>query len=357
MSDWSLPKLAVGEFAPEFHAPTRSNPRFYFSTLAGRYVLLGFVPDDPGDRAAALAVFDQVRPHFDDASLTAFLVTSEAPDISTLQDQTPGQRWFFDPSGQVQALVRADGAAPAWFLFDPTLRLLASAPADGFSALEDTIRNLPSPSLHAGVPLVAPVAIIPRIFEPEFCRQLIDHYETEGGQLSGVMRDVGGRTVGVMDPMKRRRDVEITDPALRQQAIRRLERRLVPMVRRAFQFTATRLERYLVACYDAQEGGFFKPHRDNETFGTAHRRFAVSINLNAEDFAGGDLRFPEFGPRTYRPPTGGAVVFCCSLQHEATPVTAGRRYAFLPFLYDEAGQLIRDQNLALLDTAGSSKGA
>ena len=39
--------------------------------------------------------------------------------------------------------------------------------------------------------------------------------------------------------------------------------------------------------------------------------------------------------RTYRPPTGGAVVFCCSLQHEATPVTRGRRYAFLPFLYGE----------------------
>ena len=112
-----------------------------------------------------------------------------------------------------------------------------------------------------------------------------------------------------------------------------------------FQFKVTRLERYLVACYDAADGGYFRPHRDNETLGTAHRRFAVSINLNAEQFEGGDLRFPEFGTRTYRPPTGGAVVFCCSLQHEATPVTRGRRYAFLPFLYDEAGQAIRNANL------------
>ena len=55
--------------------------------------------------------------------------------------------------------------------------------------------------------------------------------------------------------------------------------------------------------------------------------------------------FPEFGQRTYRAPTGGAVVFSCSLLHEATPVTSGRRYAFLPFLYDEAARKVRDANL------------
>ena len=350
MTDWSLPTLAIGEFAPQFQAPTRVNPKFYFSTLAGRYVLLGFVPAEAGLRAAALAAFEQVRPRLDDARFTAFLVVGETPEASALQDQTPGQRWFFDPHGEVRALFGADEAAPAWFLFDPALRLLASARLDGFALLAERIQTLPPLTQRAGVALTAPVAIIPRIFEPEFCRQLIDHYDGEGGQLSGVMRDVGGRTVGVMDAMKRRRDVEITDPTLRQNVVRRLERRLIPMVRRAFQFTATRLERYLVACYDAEGGGFFKPHRDNETFGAAHRRFAVSINLNAEDFTGGDLRFPEFGPRTYRPPTGGAVVFCCSLQHDATAVTAGRRYAFLPFLYDEAGQAIREQNQALLDS-------
>jgi hypothetical protein len=41
-------------------------------------------------------------------------------------------------------------------------------------------------------------------------------------------------------------------------------------------------------------------------------------------------------------------VFCCSLQHEALPVTKGRRYAFLPFLYDEAGERVRAENLQFL---------
>jgi predicted 2-oxoglutarate/Fe(II)-dependent dioxygenase YbiX len=74
--------------------------------------------------------------------------------------------------------------------------------------------------------------------------------------------------------------------------------------------------------------------------------FACSINLNAEEFEGGDLRFPEFGSRTYRPPTGGAVIFSCTLLHEATPVTKGTRYAFLPFFYDDAAAKIRDATRA-----------
>ncbi len=47
--------------------------------------------------------------------------------------------------------------------------------------------------------------------------------------------------------------------------------------------------------------------------------------------------------RRYRAPTGGAVVFSCALMHEAARVTAGKRYAFLPFFYDEAGARQREE--------------
>jgi predicted 2-oxoglutarate/Fe(II)-dependent dioxygenase YbiX len=159
------------------------------------------------------------------------------------------------------------------------------------------------------------------------------------------MRQEGGRTVGRIDPnFKRRRDYLITDEALQQDLVRRLRTRLAPQIAKAFQFQATRIERWLVACYDAETGGFFLPHRDNTTSGTAHRKFACTINLNAEDYEGGELRFPEFGSRSYRASTGGAVVFSCAVLHEAMPVTRGRRYAFLPFLYDEQGAAIRRRN-------------
>jgi predicted 2-oxoglutarate/Fe(II)-dependent dioxygenase YbiX len=232
------------------------------------------------------------------------------------------------------------------------LRILAVVPIDENHdrALDDVIANLPPLEEHAGRPLGAPVLVLPRVFEPEFCQDLIAQYEAQGGAPSGFMREVDGMTRLVNDnAFKRRSDCIITDEALQAAIIERIERRLAPGVRAAFQFAPTRVERYLVACYDAGSGGFFKAHRDNTTKGTAHRRFAVTINLNTEDYDGGDLRFPEFGSQTYRAPTGGAVVFGCSLLHEACPVTRGRRYAFLPFLFDEAGEAIRRQNLKFVE--------
>lgn len=76
---------------------------------------------------------------------------------------------------------------------------------------------------------------------------------------------------------------------------------------------------------------FFRPHRDNLIPELATRRFAATINLN-DDYGGGGLRFPEYGPHHYRPPAGGAILFSSSLLHEAVPVVAGRRYALLTFL-------------------------
>jgi predicted 2-oxoglutarate/Fe(II)-dependent dioxygenase YbiX len=189
----------------------------------------------------------------------------------------------------------------------------------------------------------APVLIVPRVLEPGFCRELIAAYEAVGGAPSGVMHTtVEGKFVGRFDDQKRRRDADIPDGPLREGLRARLAMRLLPEIKRAFQFEVTRIERYIVACYDAEEGGFFKAHIDNGAPQTAHRKFAVTINLNSEEFEGGDLRFAQYGRRTYRAPTGGAVVFSCSLLHEATPVTRGRRYATLPFLYDEAGARLRE---------------
>jgi hypothetical protein len=155
--------------------------------------------------------------------------------------------------------------------------------------------------------------------------------------------------VGVIDySHKRRTDCTIEDEGLRDVLRERIHRVIVPMIKRAYQFDVTRVERWIVACYDADVGGYFRAHRDNTTSGTVHRKFACSINLNAEEFEGGGVSFPEFGLQAYRPPTGGAVVFSCSLLHEARPVTRGRRYAFLPFFYDEAGAAEREAANAAL---------
>jgi predicted 2-oxoglutarate/Fe(II)-dependent dioxygenase YbiX len=241
------------------------------------------------------------------------------------------------------------------FVLDTRLRVLATVAVDQESPAEAHVAQVmeilsqqlhapPQPEAHA------PVLVVPRVFESDFCRTLIDYYERGDPQPSGFMQEREGKTVKVLDSQfKRRRDRSVEDEALRLACRERLVERLKPQVYRAFQFAATYAERYIVSCYDASEGGFFRAHRDNTTKGTAHRRFAVTINLNTGDYAGGALRFPEFGPGTYEAPLGGAVVFSCSLLHEAMPVTRGVRYAFLPFLYDEAAAKLRERNLAFVD--------
>jgi predicted 2-oxoglutarate/Fe(II)-dependent dioxygenase YbiX len=210
------------------------------------------------------------------------------------------------------------------------------------------IAGLPPPERFAGIEVQAPVLILPNVFEPEFCRQLIALYDAEGGEESGFMREVGGKTVQAYDHgRKRRKDIVISDPAVIQETQRRVRQRIKPEIIKVHQFEVTRMERYIVGCYTAEDGGHFATHRDNTTKGTAHRRFAVSINLN-EEFTGGEISFPEYGPRSFKMPTGGAVVFSCSLLHEVSKVTSGCRYAFLPFLYDDAAAKIREANNAFL---------
>jgi predicted 2-oxoglutarate/Fe(II)-dependent dioxygenase YbiX len=58
--------------------------------------------------------------------------------------------------------------------------------------------------------------------------------------------------------------------------------------------------------------------------------------------------FPEFGRKVYRPPDGGALVFSCGALHQVTPITRGKRYAFLAFLYGEEDAKKREANNSML---------
>jgi predicted 2-oxoglutarate/Fe(II)-dependent dioxygenase YbiX len=344
--------LFSGAPAPMFRALSPVNPKFAFASLGGRYLVLGFLPGPGPEREAALATVRQFPALFRDDVCAFFGVLPDAESFAAAQD-IPPMRWFGDLDGELRRLYDAEGpdgtVAPRWVAIDPSMRILGWTPLDQGEALFTQLARMGPPRDHAGVPIHAPVLIVPRVLEPALCRRLIDLYQASGGTPSGVMREVGGRIVGVLDDFKRRRDAIIEDQSLTDELRQRIRLRLRPEIEKAFMFSATHIERYIVACYDASDGGYFRPHRDNTNAGTAHRKFAVSINLNAEEFEGGDLRFPEFGPQTYRPPTGGAVVFSCSLLHEATPVTKGTRYAFLPFLFDEAGAKLREQNQHLVD--------
>lgn len=361
--------LAIGHPAPLFVAPTPSNPQFHFGSAAGRYIALSFLNSAQAPHSQPiLAALGQHRSVFDDDFCCFFGVSSCSED--PLEEQFPGIRWFWDLDYRLArrfGVMGEDNAyQPCTFLLDERLRVLAVFPIDTqpethLAQVLALLAQLPPFPESQLAPTPAPVLVTPRIFSPQLCQALIAYYQRQGGQESGFMREQDGRTVLATDSsFKRRRDQVILDEALQGAVLFGIRERLAPEIYKAFQFQVTRIERHIVACYDSADQGFFRPHRDNTTKGTAHRKFAVSLNLNTGEYEGGCLRFPEFGRQTYSAPLGGALVFSCSLLHEATPVASGRRYAYLPFLYDDEAAQIREQNQRFVDltplTPGKTKG-
>jgi len=368
----NIEKPWVGDSVAWFTCASTSGPEYHFDAAAGRYVVLFFFGSAASERNRAVLDFitNDLRDRFDDKHVAFFGVSVDPGDAeqNRVQESLPGIRYLWDLDGKISKQYGAVGrnanvqsgevAYSAYTLvLDPMLRVLESIPLSNNPRehnfrLKSALNSLPSVDRHADARLHAPVLILPRVFEPELCQGLMDAYKKHDSAESVFVRNQNHPALAVHDDeRKRRKDYNLeADPANASvlDLIRtRVRRRLVPEIKKVFQFDATRIERYIVSCYEGDVGGFFRAHRDNVMQGTMHRRFAVTINLNAEEYDGGDLVFPEFGTHTYRAPAGGACIFSCSLLHEATPVTRGTRYAFLPFLYDDAAAKQRAENVRL----------
>lgn len=353
--------LTPGDPAPSFTQRSAANPRYSIDTAAGRYLVLCFfhsLTDVRAQQAVHAAL--QRTDLFNDDIASFFGLSSDPGDETRLRNVLPGRRFIWDTdltASRRYGAAMGDRRIPLWVVLDPTMRVLRCFEFSPSDSRADQVlaylASLPPPERFAGVELQAPILFLPNVFEPDLCDHLIGLYDAQGGEESGFMREINGKTVGRQDRNhKSRRDITLNDPDLIARLQTRFRRRVVPQIAKAHQFHVTRMERYIVSCYDAAEGGHFAAHRDNTTSGTAHRRFAVSINLN-DDFDGGEVSFPEYGPRSFKAPPGGAVVFSCSLLHKVSTVTRGRRYAFLPFLYDDAAAKIREANLHKLDLGTS----
>jgi predicted 2-oxoglutarate/Fe(II)-dependent dioxygenase YbiX/peroxiredoxin len=349
------PGIILGDPVPWFSAPLIGQGAFNLSVAAGRWIVLAFLgePDNPrlaqelGGLLRDAALFNEDRIVFYGV-LTA--PPQDAAPFLGMSNQAVS--FLADYDGAISALYGATGS-PRTIVLDPMLRAVANVswddPAGHAELMHQVLKSLPDVDDAAGVPLSAPVLIVPRVFDFALCDALVEFYGKIGGKDSGFLHDNDGKTAHVVDyRIKRRNDLIVAHPQLREAIRSQIVRRLLPAIERFFQFDATRMDRYIVACYDSAVGGHFYRHRDNVNIGAQHRRFAVTINLS-KDYEGCDLVFPEFGRRSYRAPHGGAIVFSCGALHQVTPVTRGSRYAFLAFLYGEADAKLREANNAKLD--------
>jgi predicted 2-oxoglutarate/Fe(II)-dependent dioxygenase YbiX len=300
-------RIGVGERAPDFILtdPSGSRAQFY-AHAGGRPIALVF---GSGPRMDDLAHLLRGR---EDVAVTPVAEpdVAEAYGVDALEQTVV----VLDPDLRVVGVVARDR---------PSSEVVAILEAARLTGPDTEVRHQ------------APVLFIRRVLDELQRDRLMRVAEREGDVETGVERSSGGSRSEVLDAgYKRRRDHIVRDPDLLRDLSTVVGRRVMPELRKAFAFRATRFEGFKIACYDATTGGFFRPHRDNLAPSTAHRVFALTLNLN-DAYEGGQLRFPEYGNQLYRPDAGTALVFSCAHLHEVRDVTAGRRFVLLSFLYAE----------------------
>lgn len=345
------PALAPGDRLGNFVLPGSDGYLwvFYEKTRGFRNLLFVF-PEETPETAARLTELTDAYDALQEARIDVFAIGRQSVEAAAKLSQSLALPFllYADPQGKVAAEVAGkSGFAPDQafcLLLDENQRLLqtmAISDADQGALATETLAFYQAHNPEALAPepqRTAPVLIVPKVLSPTDCDALIGRWQ-QHNEEGFVTTRIDGKDTRRIDPsMKKRRDHQVQDPALDTWLTKIVGRRIAPELAKAFYFQRFRFDRFVITCYDAGRGDYFRPHRDNTTPDTQARMFALTLNLNTEDYEGGGLRFPEYGPEAYRPRSGDAILFSCSLIHEALPVTRGHRFTLLSFLRDPALQ-------------------
>ncbi|AQS85238.1 hypothetical protein A0U92_11095 [Acetobacter aceti] len=329
--------ILPGDPAPLFLQKANTDwGRYSFDMAAGRYSLLIFTPSlQTLPSAFATESFRKLGEKRKNGTLEIFCVTGDCQEGGNDGPDFPadGSIILVDNDETVHRLYNVDRKQVLWVLVDPMLRIKQVLPdsPDVAELLNQWLDH--APRFQNG-PI--PALMLDGVLEPQFCQALISYYKSQPQNFSGILtrNSEGAAIQTISQSFKRRHDCVLRDETLVRGLQARIIRRVVPEIRKSFQCTVTGMDRMIVGCYDAAELGGFGPHRDNTVKGAFHRLFAISLNLN-NDFRGGDLVFPEFSDQGFCPPAGGALIFSSALMHAVRPVTEGKRYACLPFAFNE----------------------
>jgi peroxiredoxin len=333
--------LDAGDTAPIVHAPDHAGNHASTGAdrLAGKPILLLFCPilDEPSltafracaaELAAAQAALFAISRQGIEANAAAHdrLLLPFAILADTRADIFKGygvDPFPAEPSVTLFMLDSGHRVARVLERMEP-----AAMAAEALAELRRLGAARPAVTLQAH----PPVLVLPRMLSLEDCaflaavwRRDVPEYPTDGFTNAGTRREAGDFKVVHDGGYGRAVEYIVQDEALQRLIDGRLRRRLQPEIKKAFQATGLQREGYRIAGYEAREGGYLNPHRDNSIPTNANRRFTMTVNLNAGDYDGGELRFREYGEQLYAVERGTAIIWSASLLHEVLPVTKGRR--------------------------------
>jgi hypothetical protein len=333
--------LTVGDIVPsvDLLAADGSSIALESDRIAGHYTILVLCGDPASDGAISqLDRFGAANSEIVAAGGMPFCVTTQHSDA--IQPQVPLAR---DPAGILSAAIGATGTDVITLVIRPNhhvMAILSDEQPDHAAAALAVIRDDSENRAPREVTRHPPVLIVPDVLSRADCDHLISIFNFKGN----VWVEPGDGPKNMADDYKMRIpdygredriDHWIINPETQNFVSSRLRARLFPEIEKAFHYKITQHERYRIGNYKGARGGEAHGHRDNTADHVAHRRFAASINLNSEQFKGGELRFPEYGGHLYRPETGAAIVFSSSMLHEPLHVTEGQRFVLLSFLFGD----------------------
>jgi hypothetical protein len=303
--------LGLGDRIPNFMLPDpQGELRLLYQAIAGwPSVLLLAANTAMQDQWDEIKGFAAAAPALHAAGVRLMIVSNDGIESLAMVAKIIPEHahWLADIKGVVNLGLR-QGALFAFtgavcFVLDSNQRIVgvrAAEPGHADWALA-MLKARPGDSPQR-LSTTAPILLLPAVLDGEDCAALlkqISDANTPGGSAA------------------------IADKALAERIVRILLRRIGPEVEKAFSFDDFVFESLVLRWDDSAAPADRRTEVDDPA--VQGRSFSLIVDLAGEAYEGGDILFPEYGPHSYRPGSGGALVFAGTLLRELRPVSAGRR--------------------------------
>lgn len=327
----------VGSFLPFFSLPNQEGTQREVQLYGGNPTQIYFLPPDEATLAAFFKALEASQKEASTLGLyQIFIIPLKVSELAALyQRLNVSHQLWADENGELAAALGLPGDRLNGFALSAGLQVREYMTTSSPDSLIAGLLACQKKYAPDGAPQIikphAPVLLVKNVLTPDMRQELMDFWATNERHEGGVG---SGKKTRVQKTAKIRTDCFIRDKAFHARIDERLSRSLFPEIEKVYGIQVTRREDYKVGCYFADDGGFFSKHRDNFEYPLSYRRLAMTLVLN-DDYEGGNLLFPEYTSDLYRIEGGDAVVFPCSLVHQVTPVTGGKRFVMISFYYGE----------------------
>lgn len=303
--------LAAGDRLPDFVLPDPGGQlHFFYQTVTGRpvvfFLFANTAKQDQWDEMKELASLNEA---IHEAGADLIIVSNDGIESLAMVAKTiPAHAvWLADINGVVNMGLRTAALFPfsgvVSLVLDGNQRIVAVRGLEKAQAswalgvLQAMSREEPH-QLNQ----VAPVLVLPAVLDPADCARLLALIPADAPPSGSV---------------------SVADKAVTEATTKLLLRRIGLEIEKAFSFDDFSIESLSVRWDSAGASG--ERRREINDPAVEGRPFQLVVDLDNGGYEGGAIGFSEYGPHSYRPGTGGAIIHAGTLLRELMPVTSGRR--------------------------------